>query len=415
MPGYRYQFCDLRTDQHIVDLPLTGVSFDRRICEAGTFSATLPIPHATVAELAALVVPRVPGDVSRGPGRTVVHVWRNGQIWGSYVIWSAKVTADARGRVSIALQGAGLESILWRRRVTTVSYTQVEQLDIARSLVSRMQGDTVGGSQWLGLTFGGQTSSGVLRDRNYSTFDYAMVGERLAQLSEVINGPEWGIFTSANSAGVRTREFRASQVLGTGRIHRITQPGLLTDWSYTVDATDATTNHIVRGGGADGTPRIYTTRVASVSHLVPGWPWLDRVYDYPTSTTTGAYADWWHDHRSGATRVMDATVRVPETPMLTPDHLGDVARMTMVNPWWPLHPDTGEPTFDEARRIVGMEIRPPERDAPESMRLVFEEPREDGAAAAGYGHPIYPPAITDMLSRLPARLREMITGSAPMG
>ena len=415
MPGYRYQFVDLRTDQHIVDLPLTSVSFDRRICQAGSFSATLPITNSDLASLAARVVPRTPGDVSKGPGRTVVHVWRNGQIWGSYVIWAAKVSADARGRVSISFTGSGLESVLWRRLVGSVSYSNSDQLFIARDLVSRAQGTNGTAPRWLGLTFGGQSSSGVRRDRTYSSFDYAMVGERLQQLSEVINGPEWSIFTSANAIGARRREFRVSQVLGTGTVHRITQPGTLVDWSYTIDANSATTYHTIRGGDDGNGSRRYATRPANLSHLEKGWPWLDAVHDYPTATvasTLAEYADWWMDHRSGAIRVMTAAVQVPENPTLTPEHLGDVARMTVVNPWWPLS-EEGEPTLDEARRIVGMEITPPERDSPERMGLVFEEPRVDGAAAAGYGEPIYPPTITDMLSSLPPRMRAMLTGSAP--
>ena len=126
------------------------------------------------------------------------------------------------------------------------------------------------------LVLGGQTSSGLLRDRTYLSTEYAMVGERLAQLSEVINGPEWSIFTYANESGERIREFRAAQVLGTGTIHRISQPGTLVEWSYTVDAAGAATSHLVRGGGTStgttSTTRWVVVRNANLSHMGQGWP-----------------------------------------------------------------------------------------------------------------------------------------------
>lgn len=411
MPVYRYQFCDLTTDTHITDLPLTGVRFDRRICQPGSISATIPVPNRTIADRAALVVPRAHDDITCGPGRTVLHVWRGDEIWGSYIIWSARVRSR-RGQISIDLRGAGLESWLYRRRLLGSTYSQVDQLDIARDLVERADDDTPWG---LGLITGGQASSGVLRDRTYEFTDFAMIGKRLEELSEVINGPEWYIRTYPEANGTRVREFYVAQVLGTGTVHRFTQPGNLLDWEYEIDATDAAIYHTVRGGG-DGDGERWLSQRSSTPHFSARWPWLDAVHDYPTvrSLASGQeYADWWKEHRSGARRILSATVRPGDTPTLTPDHLGDIARLTVVNDWWPVDTN-GEPTFDQVRRVVGLEVTPRERDTPEEMRLVFEEPRPDSAAADGYGTPQYPADVTAMLASLPAKLRDIISGSAPM-
>src|SRR4051812_7956833 len=85
--SYQYLFCDLLTDQVICYLPLTNVSFERRIIQAGTFRATLPVPNAAMAALARKIAPTGADEIASGPGRTVCHVYRNGQIWGTYLIW----------------------------------------------------------------------------------------------------------------------------------------------------------------------------------------------------------------------------------------------------------------------------------------------------------------------------------------
>jgi hypothetical protein len=413
MPEYRYQFCDLRTDQHIVDLPLSGVRFGRQICGPGAFSASLPIPNRTMADQAAKVVPREHDDISRGPGRTICHVWRDDALWGSYIIWAAR-PRSTRGRISIEFRGATLESWMHRRFIApSRSYSQVDQLTIARDLVYRTQylTDEVDSPRTLTITLGGQASSGVLRDRSYSAQAHGTLGRRLEELSEVINGPEWYIRTYPDETGKRVREYVVAQVLGTGTVHRFSQPGNLLDWDWDIDASDAATYHHVRGGRNENGTLITTAR-ESDAYWDAGWPRLDTVHEYPTLTslaTAGQYADWWVTHRSGPTRVLSATVRLGETPTLTPDHLGDPARLIIVNDWWPLDA-AGSPTFDRIQRVMGMEVTPPTRDAPEEAQLIFEAPRADGAAADGYGVPEYPPAIAEMLARLPGDLREMLSG-----
>lgn len=424
MPTYRYQFCDLWTDDHIVDLPLTGVTYSRRIVKAGTFSAAIPIPNRTVADQVARILPRIENDLSTGPGRTLVHVWRNGDLWGSYVIWSGEVSADSRGRLSAQISGASLESWLHRRFLSEeLNFTQVDQLTIARRIVDSVQHwDGYPGGGWadLGVTVAGPTSSGVLRDRTYPRWDAKTAGERLEQLSEVINGPEWMIRTYPNSSGQRVREFYVAPMLGqSGRLHTFSQPGNVVSWRHSIDATDAATKYTARGEVIDTTTdhrRLYTA-TSSTYQTLNDWAMLEAFRDYPTTSvgqTLGEYAEWWLTHRGGSAHTMEVTVRLGEDPTLTPDRLGEYARLVLVNDWFPLGPD-GTPTFDQARRVIGMDISPPSRtNGQESATLLFEGPRGPNDDASR-GVPLYARDLGDILARTHRELRSIVSSAAPIG
>ncbi|GAA1994423.1 hypothetical protein GCM10009799_20670 [Nocardiopsis rhodophaea] len=392
---YRYVFADLVSDRTIDELDLADVKFDRRICQAGAFSATLPVPNRAMADRAARVVPRLDGDLSTGPGRTVMHVYRAGALWGSYIIWSATPESDDRGRVSIGLRGASLESWLWHREIRTdITYDQTDQLEIARSLVffaQEIPGQAGVSGADIGITFPlPPPESGILRDREYKASEAETYGKRLEQLSEVIDGPEWAIRTYTDASGERVREFVAEQQLGQGSTdHVFSQPGNIIAWSYPADATDAATSWQARGDtpnddvAADSEPLLsdfwYSTR-----HLDSGWPLLERTEDYQSVTDIGTlngYARWWASRRSGMVRIPQVTVRLDEHTSFSPNRIGDYARLTLVNHWFPPLPD-GSPTFRRTWRVIGVEVTPTSRaDGQERAKLIFEEPTDQPAGS----------------------------------
>jgi hypothetical protein len=419
VPTYRYQFCDARTDTHIIDLPLTGVRYGRRIVKPGPFSARIPIPNRTLADAVARIIPRTEDDISTGPGRTICHVWRNGDLWGSYIIWRGQVSADARGRLSATISGESMESWLHRVAITsTQTYVQQDQLHIAREIVRRKQAQTSGGALQMGIIGGGPATSGVLRDRTYNGWDHATVGERLEQLSEVIGGPEWYIRTYPDSTGQRVRQFYVAPLLGDPtRLHLFAQPGNVVSWSRTVDATDTGTQYTARGDAVEANGHRSLFSVFSQAHRGAGWPQLEELRDFPTvlvGSTLANYAAWWAAHRPGAESTMQVSVRLGESPTLTPDRLGERARLVLVNDWWPLD-EGGAPTFDAVRRVIGMDISAPDRDAPEEATLLLEGPREPNDDAAR-GTPLYARGLTNQLDARTARSNHAVLSSAaPIG
>ncbi|MEE2041287.1 hypothetical protein Q8791_29085 [Nocardiopsis sp. CT-R113] len=374
---YSYTFADLVTDRDLVELDLSDVVFDRRICQAGAFKATAHVTNRATADHVAKVIPRGVGDLSRGPGRTVVHIDRGGDLWGTYIIWRGDPQGDERGRITVPLQGASLESYPAHREIRRdLVYAGVGDRDICRDLVADMEAH---GSIGLDVPAG---PPGMPRDRTYRASEAATYGERLDQLAEVIDGPEWMIRTWRDAQGVRHREFVAAGRLGQDATdHHFAQPGNIMSWSYPADATDVATSYQTRGDtpnddlSAESEP-LLSGIWEDPRYRAAGWPLLERTVDYQGVTdvsTLDAYARWWAERRSGMLRIPQVEVRLDESTSFSPNRLGDSAALTLVNDWFPLN--NGRPTFAHRWRIVGVEVIPVSRSSgQERARLIFEEP-----------------------------------------
>lgn len=393
MAFYRYQFCDLVTDRPIADLDLTGVSFDRRICQPGTFSGSVAVTGPETAERVARVVGRSDGDLGRGPGRTVVHVWRGDQIWGTYLIWSAEPKSDNRGRVTVDLSGASLESYLYHRQIRTdLTLAGADQRWLARELVRRMEEPRPIGL--VPVTPGEppdpeipeesghvDVAAAGPRSITYRASDAVSFGEALEDLSSRVDGPEWMVRTVVR-AGERVREFVVQDQMGQDRTeHVFTQPGNVVAWSYPADASGAATSWRARGDAPDAAPEEEAEPVLSRTWSDPrfegaGWPLMDRTVDVPGVTSPAAldeHARWWAARSSGSVRFPQVTVRLADRTTLTPDRLGDKARLTLVNDWFPLV--RGSPSFSRSWRVIGIEVTPATRGQGEdTATLIFEEP-----------------------------------------
>lgn len=422
MPEYRYQFCDLWTDDHVAWIDdLQDVTFERRISEPGAFSAMIPIKGRASADRAALVVPRQPGDISTGPGRTVCHVWRGDELWGTYALWHAQPAGDERGRVRIALQGSSLESWLYRRLVAQDwgSVDDVDLLEAARMIVRRAQGEDLVAQPPqidIGITTPGTETAGVSVTREYLARDFMTHGEQLDALADSETGFEWMIRPIA--AG-RERRFEARVHLGDPDAeHPISQPGDVLGWTHDIDATQAGTHWRARGvsdpdvsGGAFISAAIFT-----FDYLNAGWPVLSRTESSSWRVGNnvvggvGPWVRWLRDNRSGASRIPRPTIRMRERAQLTPEHLGDPVRLTLVNDWWPLNSD-GTPSLTESWRLLGMSVQPPQRGRPEIAELTLEDPtqRLDPGPLASSGAPQYRPDPARDAWRVSSGIRQSVT------
>jgi hypothetical protein len=76
MADYTYRFADLLSDSDIAELELSGVKFDRRIIQPGAFSANITVTNRDIADQVKKIV----------PGKTLVHVYRDADVWGTYII-----------------------------------------------------------------------------------------------------------------------------------------------------------------------------------------------------------------------------------------------------------------------------------------------------------------------------------------
>ncbi len=374
---YRYVAADLLTDDFIATLDLADVSYDRRIGEPGSFSATIPIPSATVADKVATIIPRYPDDLSTGPGRVVIHIYRNGIVWGSYLIWSAGIGIDDRGRLSARISGATLESYLDHVAIRDdLSFDDEDQVEIGRALIDSMQEQTHAD---IGLTVEGDPS-GVPRTVAYLADEGSTYGDRLKELSELDDGFEWIIQTRDTGSGVRVRELQIAypRLGSTETEHVIAQPGNVVAFAEDIDATRGGTSVVVTGESAstdlsESTGPTLSAPHDATAHFAAGWPRLDvsvQAHFERDTDTLDDYAARWIATNAGAVRVHQVTIRL-DGDDLTPASLGDTARVVLVNNWWPRV--DGGASFNRSWRIIGISVQATTRGQRETAQITFEE------------------------------------------
>ncbi|AJT67451.1 hypothetical protein T261_5835 [Streptomyces lydicus] len=363
---YRALFCDLRTDQVLDTLPVSGVSIEDYIGKTGTMSGTLTAPDPAAAE-------RIKTAVL--PGRTAVWIERDRAVWWGGIIWTVAVSSTARGAPAKAdIQAGTFDSYLDHRLLTAdLTATGEDQFDIARRLVDFAQSSD-GGDIGIRLS---RATSGVKRTRKYSRFDLPKIRELLDKLASVQGGFEWRIRCYRDTAGERIKELQ----LGHPRITTsrgpaeviLDYPGAVTSYTFPYDATTRATHWQSRGATGSTTNRpLISTPLHVTGAIEGGWPRLDGTSDY-TSITTKAALD---DH--AAADLAEAWTRqvIPEITVnldaahLTPAILGATIRLRIADVWT-------SAGFTGRYRVVGFAVRAPERGQAETASLTLD------AAAGG--------------------------------
>lgn len=375
MPEYSYRFANLLSDSDIAELELSNVRFDRRIIVPSAFSASVAVTNVDIASQVRKIV----------PARTIVHVYRDADIWGTYIIWSMNVRSSSRGPVQVDFQGASLESWFDRRIVDIdLDFDDEDQFDIARALVANAQVGWFPYPDAANLNIIAQTNdSGVTRDRTYKVTEGAPVGQRLSELANTDNGFEYMINTYVDvDAGSRIREFVLAEELGEENGDFVfTYPGSISSYEVTYNAQESATAFWARGDStnddvtADSEPLMTESPVLSTDWLENAFPHLDRVVDYPSVIvleTLEDYAAYWRDTRSGiwAVPVIELNTTDLQT-IMNPSALGSYAQVTILDEFFGMGSEG--PDFSYNNRIVGMEITPPERGKSETIRLVVAQ------------------------------------------
>ncbi|MER7361952.1 hypothetical protein [Nonomuraea wenchangensis] len=379
---YRFVFTRLRDRTYLGDLDLVNVSFDKRILQPGSFQATIPIPNRRVGDQVAEIIPRDETDLGIGPGVITCQVFRDGVCWGEYWITKAVPSRSRSGTPAIALTGSTLDAYLNAVEIQDdLFYAGDDQIAIARSLLNHLMSRT-GANLSLNLQPG---VSGVERDRTYLDSEGGRYGQRLVELAQVDGGFEWTINLDVDGGSLLRRWVWGYPTLGTldppphlfsdGR-----NGGDILEWSEEIDALRGATRWRARGSSSTGdasttgTPLVSSVVEAS-AYLAAGWPRIDRTLSYSTVTDAGTlddYAAFWAATAPGALRVHQATVTFGKNPSLTPNHLGDAARLYLDNEWhrgvWRTH------------RVIGIGVTPPSRSGgKEEARLVLEGAEVPGA------------------------------------
>lgn len=359
---YRVIICDLRTDQLLDVLPVTGLSFDDYIGKTGTCSGTIQITDPRVAARMRL---------SFIPARTAVYVQRRGDIWWGGVLWTRTMNVDSRGYVTLDFQASTFESYFDKRRIyDTQTFTGVEQLQIVRDLLDYAQGQTGGD---IGITYD-PLNSFIARDRTYSSYDLLNIREQIDLLSNVDDGFEWRMRAYSDESGARVRRLQLGfpKILSGTNDIMLSSPGQILSYRLPEDGTTTANYWQSRGAStnqdasSDSTP-LMSTRFFFPQDLDAGWARLDGSSDYNTVTNL----DTLNAHAVADITRYRRPIIIPDIEVLmdgrtiTPALIGATTRVRIKDIWY-------HEGVTLRFRIVGFKVQPPDRGKPETAQLYLE-------------------------------------------
>jgi hypothetical protein len=189
---------------------------------------------------------------------TDVWLWWNGRPLYRGRIGSTGDDHDG-DRHAMTVASADYRALLGRRLLyegDTLTYTQVDQAQLAWNLISTTQGRT-GGS--LGIVRGAGQTTGVLRDRTWKPGE--SVRHYLELLADVQNGFEYDLTPAADSTALSFDVFYPRR--GTDRQVVLDFPGAVTRWSRQVDPGQYANSIRVSGDEAIAPARAEATDIAA--------------------------------------------------------------------------------------------------------------------------------------------------------
>lgn len=359
---YRYLFADLLTNSVIAELPITGVNFTQQLNTAGTLTGHLLLSGVNAAGL----------NVSAGtiPGRTAIYVDRNGTlVWGG-ILWHREYNSTSQ---TLTFQAREFLSYFERRRITTTAaYTNVDQLQLAQTLISNAQSATGGN---IGLLYNqdpaSSSTSGVLVSRTYYNYEYKQVLAAVQDLSKQTTGFDFEISVYYDGDGNPAKSFNTFYPKS-GTTYSSTNPsapvfqlpGNIVEYEYPEDGTIAANTVYALGAGSNEGKLIQTATDAT--KLAAGWPLLEDQANYSDITDATLLAGLASGQIT-AVSYPPTTLRVVAPPAQEPQfgtyQIGDEVRVTITDNRFPS-------TLDAIYRLVALSVVPGE-DGPERVTLTL--------------------------------------------
>lgn len=343
---YTYLIADLREGTILDELPLSGVSFDKKLNDTGTLRGQVRVddPMLRARE------PRVLTE----PGRTAIYVDRDGDLlWGG-IVWTSRYSA-AKG--VLELGASDFLSYFDHRLVLdpadptkAVTFTGADQISVARGVVGLAQSHVDGD---LGVTFLGATASGVARTVSHTPAEAKAVAEVLRDLAGADNGFDFTFDVRYDGSGAIERFLRFGHP-------RLGQPGgphvweygaNLIDFTWPSDAASMATRVLGTASGQTGAPVIRADPTASAA----GWPLLEAVapqLDTADAALLAAHVAGELSVRRRPVVLPELTVRADLDPVVGSYSVGDDARVLVDDPFF-----AGD-LLDVTVRILGLSVTP---------------------------------------------------------
>lgn len=359
---YRYLFVDLLSNEVIAELPLTGVAFTQQLNQPGSLSGHLLLSGINTAAFNV--------DMATIPAHCGIYVDRDGiLIWGG-VIWGRTYNSADQ---TLTINAREWISYFERRRITdTISFTQIDQLVIAKELIELAQSQTYGD---IGVLYNesGQTTSGVLVDRVYYNYELKNVFQAVQDLSRQSNGFDFYIdifydpITGLPAKSFDTYYPRSGLVYTTGDINVPVfefPAGNIVEYEYPEDGTIAANSVWALGAGSNEGKLIANAQNAPF--FAAGWALLEEQANY-SDITDQSVLDALAIGAVNAFAYPPITMKIVVPAFVNPVYgtydVGDDARVIIQDDRFP-------DGFDEIFRIVGSSVQPGE-DGPERVTLTL--------------------------------------------
>lgn len=361
---YRYLFADLQTNDIIAELPLTGVSFTQQLNQNGSFQGHLLLSGVNAAAFNI--------DASTIPGRNAIYVDRDGVlVWGG-VIWGRSYNSTDQ---ILSLSALEFMSYFTHRRITTTtSFTNIDQLVIAKTLVEDAQSVPYGD---IGVLYNtaGQTTSGKLVDRVYYDYELKTVFNAVQDLSRQQDGFDFNIDVYYDGiTGLPAKAFN-TYYPKSGTTWSANDPyalvfnfpaGNIVEYEYPEDGSLVANRIYALGAGSNEGKLISVAE--DIDKFAEGWALLEEQSNY-SDITDQTVLDNLASGQVLAQSYPPTTVKIVVPPYIDPIYgtyqVGDEVRLLIIDNRFPQG-------LDEIYRLVGLSVQPGE-DGPERATLTLTQ------------------------------------------
>lgn len=348
------------------DIYPVNPTYDRRDGEAGGWSGFLPIANRRDADKIAEMIPRDPEDLTSGPGRLVVHSWREGVPWGIHWIHTAEIAKSGRLGLGLTLQGTTLDGYMNSVSVEEDVEFYDDQAQNARDLIVHMGADPRS-NPGFALQPG---MSGVVRPLAAKKADNTTYGRVLRDYARAAGGFGYVINPTLVGGNLERRWAWGSPRLDFPDLQwtftEARDGGEIIDWREVRSALQGGTRIGVIGGTPqqeDATQDSVAMRSALIEtpHLAAGWPIIDLRVNHPSASTDltelERYAQRYAATAAGAPRVFSATVILGKRSDFDPNGIGGWVEFVMNNNWH-IRTSAGGAFQMPLQRLIGWSLTP---------------------------------------------------------
>lgn len=355
MVSVRYLFGDLDTREIIAELPLTGVSMNKKLNEAGIFRGTIHYDTSGISnqEIAA----------ATSPGRSFVVAERGDTpIWDG-IIWTSSYDSQAKVQNITARTYEAYPD----KQIITTDFTRdnTEQRNIFRDLWIDLQSTN---ERNLGITVPSAFAPVLGRTLTVLASEYKTYGQVMSSISDGNDGFDWTITTiKQNNEYLRSLQI-GYPVLGATDVAGLSfdYPGNITNYWKTSGVSSGAT-HLFMLGAGEGSSMIVSSAVQD-DLIAGGMKRYDIVIarkDIDSQQQIDSLAAKLGYVRRVPVAVIKVMLKANLDPVFGSYGLGDAATVSILDP---RHPEG----LTTTARIVAFDYRPQSDDSVEQVELIFE-------------------------------------------